>query len=97
MWSVRPHGRKKSPPIDGLIDGGFFDFRTLQVIRLRHVFKSLTCRYPSSLLWEDSHESLSQRARDRAVPLPGCCHRGQQPLLFGGPTYIPLRVVRRLR
>jgi hypothetical protein len=56
-------GVKKAPPIDGLIDGGLFDFRTLRVIRLRHVFESLTCRYPSSLLWEDSHESLLKGAR----------------------------------
>jgi hypothetical protein len=63
-------GGKKEPPIDGEL----FDFRTLQVIRLRHVSKSLTCRYPSSLLWEDSHESLSQRDRYGDVPLPGCYH-----------------------
>lgn len=61
--------QKKSPQIDGEL----FDFRTLQVIRLRHVSKSLTCRYPSSLLWEDSHESLSQWERRGAEPLPGCC------------------------
>lgn len=36
---------------------GLFELRTLQVIRLRHASESLTCRYPSSLLWEDSHEA----------------------------------------
>jgi hypothetical protein len=41
--------------------GGSFDCRSLQVIRLHHVSKSLARRYHSSLLWEDSHESLVAR------------------------------------
>jgi hypothetical protein len=36
--------------------GELFDLRTSQVIKLRHVSKSLTCRYLSLLLGEDSHE-----------------------------------------
>lgn len=63
---------QKMPPstIDRRV---LFDFRTLQVIRLRHVSKALTCRYPSSLLWEIRTKSLSERERYRAAPLPGCC------------------------
>jgi hypothetical protein len=75
----------ESPPTDGFGDGGLFDLRTLQVIRLRHVSKSLTCQYPSSLLWEDSHESHLMRAMPK--PLPAAAIEGSN-LLLRGPTYI---------
>jgi len=90
-------GVKKRAPRSTAIDGGLFGFRTLQVIRLRHVFKVPHVPVPLvAALGRFARKSFANGEVPRCTA-PRLLPSKATAVALVSPTCISLRMVRRLR